>query len=199
MALTLGISNLNLSGSTHVPAAPKEDLDKLPLDLILPTEILELAETTSEGSLIRALAFPWLEILNQLENNPDLIHDFSQSPRKFEEFVAASYEKDGFSVTLTPQSGDGGKDVIAEKKGFGAFRIIDQCKAFCKGRAVSPNDVRAMMGTLYRNTNASKAVITTTSVFAPSVADEWKDYMPNRLELRDKTGLIEWLQGLKDR
>lgn len=100
-------------------------MDELTHELILPTEILEVSENVEEGILIKALAFPWLEIFNQLEKNPELLHEFSRHPRRIDEFVAASYEKDGFSVTLPSHSSNGGKDVIAEKSGFGAFRIID--------------------------------------------------------------------------
>lgn len=193
----LSISSLGLGLSNNPASTPaKPNVERFSHELILPTEILELSEKVERGSLIRSLSFPWLEIFKQLEHNPDLLHDFSKHPRRFEEFIAASYEKDGFSVTLTSQSSDGGVDVIAEKSGFGAFRILDQCKAFKKGRKVSPSDVRAMMGTLDRERNASKAVITTTSFFAPSVTKEWEDYMPNRLELRDRDGLLDWLQKL---
>ncbi|WP_298969535.1 restriction endonuclease [uncultured Roseobacter sp.] len=195
----LSISNLGLGLSSSPVTSPvKPKIDEFSHELVLPTEILELSEKVEQGDLIRSLSFPWLEIFKQLEQNPKLLHDFSKYPRRFEEFIAASYEKDGFSVTLTSQSADGGMDVIAEKSGFGALRIIDQCKAFKRGRRVSPNDVRAMMGTLTRERNASKAVITTTSFFAPSVASEWEHYMPNRLELRDREGLLAWLQQLKD-
>ncbi|WP_108836575.1 restriction endonuclease [Tateyamaria sp. Alg231-49] len=120
-----------------------------------------------------------------------------KKPRAFEEFIAATYDKAGFKVTLTPRSNDGGKDVIAEKSGFGAIRILDQCKAFSQGHKVSANDVRAMAGTLMLNTNASKAVISTTSVFAPGVWTEWESYMPFRLELREGKDIFEWLSSVE--
>jgi len=171
-------------------------MDQLPNELILPSEILQLESDGDEGQLIVALAYPFQMIFEQVKKTPSLIHDFSHSPRAFEEFIAAAYHKAGFKVTLTPQSGDLGRDVIAEKEGFGAIRLIDQCKALGKGNRVTPNDVRALMGTLMRDTNSSKAVLTTTSVFSPSVIEEWKLYMPNRLELREGDDIVRWIDEL---
>jgi len=47
----------------------------------------------------------------------------------WEEIIAGAYKKAGFDeVTLTPRSGDLGRDVIAIKKGLGSVRVIDQVK-----------------------------------------------------------------------
>jgi len=51
-------------------------------------------------------------------------------------------------VTLTPRSGDYGRDVIAIKKGIGTIRVIDQVKAYKPGHLVGANDVRALLGAL---------------------------------------------------
>jgi hypothetical protein len=66
---------------------------------------------TLDGKLIHTVDVAWYEILKFLTENPDLRYIIP--PRKLEEIVAASYEKLGFDeVTLTPFSGDGGRDVI---------------------------------------------------------------------------------------
>ncbi len=179
------------------PATPKELVENEICELIIPTELLSVSESVSEGAIVKALAYPWLRIVEQLTTNPELFTHFSSEPFAFEEFVAASWDKAGYKVTLTPRSGDGGKDIIAEKIGVGAFRIIDQCKAFKKGRKVSVNDVRAMMGTLMLNSDSKKAYVSTTSLFAPSAHKEWKDYIPNQLELREGPDLIKWLESLR--
>ena len=70
-------------------------------------------------------------------------------------------------VVLTPSSGDLGRDVIAIKKGFGSIRFIDQVKAFSPSHVVTANDVRALPGVLQADQNATKAIFTTTSTFAP--------------------------------
>jgi hypothetical protein len=43
---------------------------------------------------------------------------------------------------------------------------------------------------------ASKAVITTTSRFAPGVYEEFASVMPTRLDLRDGVQIREWLTNL---
>ena len=51
---------------------------------------------------------------------------FKIDPRKWEEIIAASYEKHGFDeVILTQRSGDFGRDVVAVKRGFWSVRVID--------------------------------------------------------------------------
>jgi restriction system protein len=166
-------------------------------ELLIPFQLLETRGPAEEGKLVTAISPAWMEIFEQLKSDPELIYRFSTNPQAFEEFIAASYDKAGFKVTLTPRSGDLGRDIIAEKPGFISVRIIDQCKAYKKGHVVSPNDVRAVMGVLGRDQNASKAVLTTTSTFAPSVAKEWQETIPNRLELRDGKSLLHSLSSLK--
>ncbi len=56
-----------------------------------------------------------------------------------------------------------------------------------------------MAGVLDGDKNASRGVVTTTSEFAPGVWEEFKDYIPGRLELRDSHGLCEWLRQLRGR
>ena len=51
-----------------------------------------------------------------------------------------------------------------------------------------------MVGVLDRDKSASKGVVTTTSEFAPGVWEEFKEYIPNRLELRGGPALCEWLR-----
>ncbi|MDK3075535.1 restriction endonuclease [Sedimentitalea sp. JM2-8] len=197
MGLSLGLG-LGL-GSHGAPARPKNDLDELSHELLLPAELLNIVDEANEGAIVTALSYPWATIFAQLKKDPELLFQFSKSPHVFEEFVAASWDKAGFKVTLTPRSGDGGKDVIAEKSGFGAIRILDQCKAFSRGHRVGPNDVRAMMGTMALNTNASKAVISTTSVFSPTIRNEWESFIPYRLELREGPDIVDWLSTLESK
>lgn len=47
-----------------------------------------------------------------------------------------------------------------------------------------------------RDNAASKGFVTTTSEFAPGVAEEFKAYMPTRLELRDRKALFELISKL---
>lgn len=153
-------------------------------------------EKTNEGLLIEAVSIPWFEIVDVLKKNPRLAYEIN--PRKWEEIIAGAYKKAGFDeVTLTPQSGDFGRDVIAVKRGLGTVRIIDQVKAYKPDHLVTANDVRAIIGVLQED-KASKAFLTTTSDFAPRLRDDplIKPHIPRSLELINGTMLLKRLEEL---
>jgi restriction system protein len=164
-------------------------------NLLLQTVIVP-SRKTDEGQLIEAVTIPWFEIIEALSANPALAYQISD--RKWEEIVAGAYKKAGFEeVTLTPRSGDYGRDIIAIKKGLGSVRIIDQVKAYKPGHLVTANDVRALMGVL-QGDGASKGFLTTTSDFAPRIKEDplILPFMPSQLELINGEMLIKRLQEL---
>ncbi|MDM7987640.1 MAG: restriction endonuclease [Smithella sp.] len=153
-------------------------------------------EKVSEGTIIASVSIPWFDIIHCIEKDPAII--FQLSAEKWEEMIAGAYSQAGFDkVILTPRSGDLGRDVIAIKKGLGEVRIIDQVKAYKPGHLVTANDVRALMGVLH-NDGASKGFLTTTSDFAPKIADDplITPLVPQRLELINGEKLILRLQEL---
>jgi restriction system protein len=166
-------------------------------EVLLQTAILSYGDKTDEGVLVRAVAIPWFEIMKQVGRDPSFLSEFSSAPRKFEEFIAGAYRQDGWDeVTLTPASGDRGRDVIATKTGVCSLRVLDQTKAYSPGHLVSHNDVRAMLGVLAVDQNVSKGFITTTSDFEPcirSAQSEFAKFMPYRLDLRNGSQLLKWL------
>jgi restriction system protein len=84
-------------------------------------------------------------------------------------------------VTLTPRSGDKGRDIIAFRDDVGAIRILDQVKKYAQRHVVCADEVAAMFGVLSLDQRASKAMITTTSIFAPGVYKQFAPVMPPRL------------------
>jgi restriction system protein len=127
-------------------------------DLLLQAVIVA-GDKTAEGRLIEAVAVPWFDIIELLKKAPNIA--FQISPDKWEEIIAGAYHKAGFEeVTLTPRSGDYGRDVIAVKKGLGSIRVIDQVKAYRPGHLVTADDVRALVGVL-QGDGASKGFLTT--------------------------------------
>jgi restriction system protein len=166
--------------------------------LILKAVVLTGAATT-EGLLIEAVTEPWFDIAKEIEKDPDLV--FKIAARKWEEIVAGAYKRAGFDeVTLTPSSGDLGRDVIAVKRGLGTIRVIDQVKAYKAGHLVTANDVRALMGVLQTD-GASKGFVTTTSDFAPRLREDplIKPLIPSRLALVNGVELIARLRELASR
>jgi predicted RNA-binding Zn-ribbon protein involved in translation (DUF1610 family) len=85
--------------------------------------VVTFGNKTSEGGLIEAVTAPWLEILKMIKKDQSIIYQIS--PRKWEELIAGWYKDYGFDeVTLTPRSGDLGRDVIAVKHGILSVRIL---------------------------------------------------------------------------
>lgn len=159
--------------------------------------LLTFAGSTDDGRLIEAVAIPWFEILAALRKNPE--EAYAIPPRQWEEIIAGAYAQAGFDeVILTPRSGDFGRDVVATKHGVGSIRIFDQVKAYRPGHLVTADEVRSMLGVVAGAANVSKGVMTTTSRFAPRVADDpfLKPSIPFRLELKDRDHLFPWLQAL---
>ena len=148
--------------------------------------IVERTNEVEDGYLIKAMEPPWQEIALALSRNPEALSHLTS--RQWEELIAASYDKAGFDeVILTPQSGDFGRDVIAIRKGWGSVRILDQVKAHKPGHLVTANDVRALLGVLGTDRQASKGIVTTTSSFAPRITIDPSiaPLVPYRLELID--------------
>jgi restriction system protein len=171
-------------------------LDHLP-GILLQTAVVQLGEKTEEGRIIEAVALPWFEIIARISENRDF--RFQVPWRRLEEMIAGAYEREGWDeVILTPRSGDGGRDVIAVRKGICRIRIIDQVKAYGPRQRVCADDVRALLGVLASDRNVSKGFITTTAQFGPKIYEDSSinQFIPYRLELRDGEDLTNWLLQL---
>lgn len=115
--------------------------------------------------------------------------------RQFEKFIATLIEQLGFEeVTLTPPSGDQGRDLLATKR-FNGMSVLFafECKRFSPNRRVGLGIARALLGTImHKHTRASKGVLVTTSTFTAG-ARKFIVTEPN-LDGRDFDGVIEWLK-----
>jgi restriction system protein len=164
---------------------------------LLSQAILIPEQQSDEGQLIRSVSFPLLSIIQRILEDPSLMYEVD--PRKWEEIVAATYAESGLfdEVTLTPRSGDGGRDVIAVKRGFGSFRLIESVKRYSPGNKTTAEQVQALLGVLLSDPQASKGIVSTTWEFAPMI---WQNpyimqYVPHRLELVDGKALVERLKA----
>jgi restriction system protein len=172
--------------SAAVRSSPLTALTEAPLadrPAILLQTVVVRGEKTHDGTLIEAVALPWFTIVALLEQDWNTAYEIP--PEKWEEIIAGAYRAAGFDeVTLTPRSGDLGRDVIAIKKGIGTVRVIDQVKAYRKGHLVTADDIRALVGVIHCD-HASKGFLTTTSDFAPKLRSDTllAPIIPSRLEL----------------
>jgi restriction system protein len=191
-----GVSAAVFAGSLHAGVMPEHEQPSV----LLQAAILNARDDTSEGQLIEYVKISWLRIVAEIRKDPDFLYRFAKEHRKFEEFIAATYDRSGEwdRVILTPQSGDKGRDVIVERDGIGALRFVEQAKALSEGRLVTHDQVLSVLGVLQADPGASKAIITTTTDFAPGVlnSEEFKRLTP-RLETRSGKQLLKWLDLLE--
>jgi restriction system protein len=152
---------------------------------------------TADGFLIKSTSLLWHEIVRKLGNDWSIA--FQISPDKWEELVAGAFKEAGYDeVTITPCSGDHGRDVIAIKNGIGCVKILGSVKAYAPHNLVSYDSVRSLMGVVSSDRNASKGIISTTSDFPPNIEDDplIAPLIPTRLELMNGTKLQNWLREL---
>ena len=169
-------------------------------EVIIQSALVGFTGPNVQPQIIRSVAIPWAEIMRGLQQDPTFL--LGIKPRRLEELIAEAYEREGYKdVILTPHSADKGRDVIvsATLPGIGTVRIVDQVKRYKQGNKVTAEQVRALAGVLSRDQNVSKGIVTTTSEFAPGIQEEFKAFLPSRLELKNGRELMEWLQQLHSR
>lgn len=152
---------------------------------------------SAEGVLIKATSLVWDEIVKALGADWSIAYELP--PEKWEELVAGAFKREQFDeVTLTPRSGDHGRDVIAVKYGIGGVKIIGSVKRYAPGNLVPYDDIRALLGVLSGERNASKGIITTTSDFPPRAKEDpfIGPFLPTRLGLVNGKELQQWLADL---
>jgi restriction system protein len=171
----------------------------LPSAGLLMQTVVELGAKTDDGHLIQAVTLPWFAIVEALLKDPSLAHQLT--PEQWEHMVAGAYSRAGFEeVTITPRSGDFGRDIIAVKYGLGTIRVIDQVKAYKPGHLVTADDVRALFGVVVAD-KASKGFLTTTSDFAPRLRQDplIAEQIGPRIELVNGTQLLARLKELANK
>jgi DNA-binding NarL/FixJ family response regulator len=134
-------------------------------------------------------------LAQKFRESPELLRDIH--PRKFEELIAELFEDEGYTILLTPQSNDGGKDIYVFKRD----NMIDtcylvECKRYRPPNKVGVPTVRQLYG-LIQKERVSGGVIVTTSYFTQSAKDFAVD-LPHQLFLRNFNDLARWLSaGMK--
>ncbi len=113
----------------------------------------------------------------------------SISSREFEHIIDELYSEMGYDTRLTPAQGDGGRDVMASRKGVG---VLEQLRIECKQytKPVGVEIVRALLGVV-SDEKVNKGVLVTTNRFTRG-ALQLAERNP-RLELIAGTQLIPML------
>jgi restriction system protein len=183
------------SQGRHAAAAVGDDEEFVPspgVAVLLAQSFIVVEQKVPDGELIRAVTLPLRQIIEMIARDYDRV--YSIDARTWEKIVAATYEASGLfdHVTLTPRSGDDGRDVLAVKHGFWSLRVMESVKRHKPGHQVTAADVRDLLGALYSEPGVNKGVISTTWQFTPGIKDNPKiqQYVPDRLELLDGAALL---------
>jgi restriction system protein len=135
-----------------------------------------------------------LELIEYFKKHPEQLYTIS--PRKFEEFVAAIFRNHGFAVQLTPETRDGGVDIIAIHKSplTGSTVSLIECKRYAPDNKIGIGVVQRLLGNVIQQ-EAHKGVVVTTSFFTRDAVAVSKQSR-NILTLNDYSSIMLWLRSL---
>ncbi len=158
---------------------------------IVGTDGRPLAETSRDYKrLVVSVSDVNAEILALLKREPELTRRLD--PRKFEEIVADILAKQGYEVTLTPASGDGGFDMYAARKdGLGKFLYLVECKRYASSNKVGVEVARALYGVVQTQRATAGAIVTTS--FFTAGAEKFRREVQHQLHLHDYIALQKWI------
>jgi Restriction endonuclease len=130
------------------------------------------------------------EVLDLLATKPQLLH--SLTPRQFEEVMAELFARQGYDVTLTAATKDGGADLfVLDNKSLGSMLYVVECKKYRADRPVGVGVVRGLFGVV-QSSRATAGILATTSYFTRG-AKEYQRDLRYQLSLRDFAQIQGWL------
>ena len=140
------------------------------------------------------LSTPVDELYDYLAANPVAMQDISH--RAFEQLVADILRNHGFVVELTPQTRDGGFDILACRSDAvtGSSSFFVECKKWDQSRRVGVGVVRQILGVTSQNQGTKGLVVTSSYFTAPAKALEKR--FEYRLALKDYDDLVEWIRAI---
>jgi HJR/Mrr/RecB family endonuclease len=104
------------------------------------------------------------DLLAAVRHSPELL--CALSGRDFEVLIADVLRRYGFDVTLTQQSRDNGRDIIAVLKPLGMpLKFVIECKRYARDRKVGIGVGQRLYGVTYAE-RGQKGVVVTTSSFS---------------------------------
>jgi restriction system protein len=130
-------------------------------------------------------------IIRGLKSRPEDL--YSLSPRQFEEVIADLLQDMDYEVTLTQQTRDGGKDILAAKKTeLGDILCLVDAKRYSKSHKIGVSMVRTLLGTL-ADYQATSAMLATTSSYSRD-AHAMQEKHKYKLSLKDFADVVSWIQ-----
>jgi hypothetical protein len=133
-------------------------------------------------------------LVEKLKSSPEDLYTIT--PRQFEQVVADLLSDMGWEVELTPETRDGGKDILAYRDtGLGKILCLVEAKRYNKMRPIRVELVRQLYGTLSHH-KANMAMLVTTSRFTKD-SKEFQKHYEYLLSLKDYGDVVSWLLRYK--
>lgn len=123
------------------------------------------------------------QLLYGLSQNPNLLYNLSSYD--FERVIAKIFEKKGFSIKITPQTRDGGKDIFIAKNDLCSFLFYVECKKYAPNHPVGIEVIQRLYGVISAE-KATGGIIVTTSYFAKPAKDYLQKFnLTHQITLQD--------------
>lgn len=163
-------------------------------DLRLPEFVVERYHRLRKDTqiVVPTLSLIHDTLLERLRQNPDELHNIG--PRQFEELICELLLRLGWDVELTPESRDGGYDIVGFSGNTGGVKTswIIECKKYAPHRKVGVGVVRALCG-VKEQIKVANAMIVTTSTFTRGAQELTNSRWD--LSLRDYNNVFEWVSS----
>jgi len=143
--------------------------------------------------IITNLNYGVSDLILEVSKRPDVLYQIA--PKEFEELIANIFSRHGFSVELTKQTRDGGRDIIAIRSDLGIrSKYIIECKRYSKSNPVRVDLVRNLYG-VQAQEGANKSVLATTSYFTPDAKKfaETVNTTQWAMDLKGYEDIIRWI------
>ncbi len=135
------------------------------------------------------------QLLYELSQNPKSLYNLS--PYDFERVIAKMFEKNGFTVKITPQTRDGGKDIFIAKNDLCSFLFYVECKKYAPNQHVGIDVIQRLYGVVSAE-KATGGIIATTSYFTKPAKDYIQEHqLEHQLTLQDYNTISDILKSLQ--
>ncbi len=166
--------------------------DKLLHRLVSSGANFESSGSPTDKQIVIDVASVSDELIHKVHGNPKLLYELT--PRGFEEFVAEVLDRLGYTVTLTPASKDGGKDIYAARKDhLGNFLYVVECKKYAPDNPIGVGLIRQLHGVVQAE-QPTAGILATTSFFTKG-AREFQRRVAHQVSLKDYFAIQEWLEA----
>ena len=157
---------------------------------VLFEDLIESSSPRSAAIIATIAETTWSSLIERLAAHPRALTELTS--RKFEELVAELLTRDGFDVHITPQTRDGGRDILAHLTSpAGRHLFYVECKKYNK-RPVGVEVVRGLYGTVTKD-KVTAGLIVTTSTYTRD-ALKFAREIENQMSLKDQAALVQWLK-----